>query len=444
MDEQALRDALGAFDYNHKNTLSKLADGQFDPAGWDADHLAKLLADPVFPHMRKAATDGLDIGASETLIDNLKNFGENLRKSIEAGWRAPLMAKVEEATGYLSSKNPTLVINPLSTVKQVLALARMVPEARCEALGEIEAEIGERTNAFWTKWYGGPVHEGNIERVVASNEPLDLNASETDFSTPVDINKEVYLYAFCKYPLRFISEMTHKGALVINGEEFDFSVKAAAGDSACVRLNVLPNEAQASNAALIRGAAALLSKLPKDKALEVEVQFKADFQPHATGKVIFDTSKLDAKKLTARAEELAKIAEERAMAAVELPAEFTKPYDGGEEPLDVKRLEALITKTWGEDGFKLTHMRRHKYYKTKGDWNIEKNHLKQPFARLTNALWSVIYEKDGKTWLYPEAIQFRQFYDFGKGKWSDKINILYTSTIKPVEIAADKLKKIKG
>lgn len=443
MDEQTLRDALSKFDYNHSDTLHRLANGNFDPTGHDPDYLAKMLADPMFTHMRAAAIAGTDIGASESLTNNLKSFGDNLRKSIETGWREPLMAKVEEAVGYLSSKNVTLVINPLSIVKQVLALARTVPEARCETLGAIEAEVGERTNAFWTKWFGGPVHEANPERLVASNEALDLNAAETDLSAPVDINKDVYLYAFCKYPLRFISEMTNKGSLVINGEEFDFSVKKAAGESACVRLNVLPDEAGAENATLIRAASAALSKLPKDKALEVEIQFKADFQPHATGKVIFDTSKLDPKKLLARAEKLAKIAEERATAAVELPDDFTKPYDGGEDPLDVKRLEALITKTWGEDGFKLKHMRRHKYFKTRGDWNIEKNHLKQPFARLTNALWSVIYEKDGKTWLYPEGIQFRQFYDFGKGKWSDKINILYTSTVKPVEISADKLKKVK-
>jgi hypothetical protein len=112
-------------------------------------------------------------------------------------------------------------------------------------------------------------------------------------------------------------------------------------------------------------------------------------------------------------------------------------HDGCEE---FGYFTGLVVKRWGKP-VSIVAMRYAKYYKTRPSWSVKRNALGRPIERYSNFFVDIVYEQEGKHFLFVDGVMLRHFYN-ENGK-AGPLNVLFTATQQPEEISADVVKKIK-
>ncbi|HEX7046335.1 MAG TPA: hypothetical protein VF275_02015 [Gammaproteobacteria bacterium] len=359
---------------------------------------------------------------------------------------AGIEAEINTSTEYLKNAQGgmrSFGFNGLRDLKMALSwLSRRFPGIESEALEDAKAKVAAVYDPLWAVMSAGAVHEKHLGEIRFSSSPT-LPPGDGDWPEALNPAKEaIYGHVFLNEAISNLGTMY----FVMMGEQrLQASKKVMSNpDSAYQVLQLFPDPSVGKDPDLVNTFGTALEAAVANGELKIE--FSPDMKLAASGTLKLKMSKADAGKIKARTQELAAAAEANVTKEAVLPENFTRPFKPYADPLLqydnlVEAIEEAWSLNWQGKKIKVKHLRVN-YYKGKAmEWTEELNPFRSPVARLTDSYVGMVYEgDDGRTYVAPDGIQFRQFHQRGKG-YGTALNVLFWG-VKPFALPPEQVERI--
>jgi len=409
-------------------------------AGFDFAEVSETLgAQKRFPPAN-------DYDANARTYELLASLLPQLESEFESKSASEVDAVIKQSLENIKSKDGFTRLTGIEALRQLRKsltwLTAKFPTFNCEAFDEAQSRIADAYDPIWATMSAGAVHEKYMGEIKFSNS-ASLPPGDAEWPETLNPAKEaIYGHVFMSQSISNLGTMY----FVKMGDQWLQASKKVMSDpnSAYQVLELFPDPALGRDPQLVQAFGSALEAAVDTG--ELLIAFSPDTRMAASGTLKFKITKADAGKIAARTKTLVDAAEANVTKEAVLPESFTKPFKPYADPLLqydklVEAIEEAWSLNWQGKKIKVKHIRVN-YYKGKAmEWVEEFNPFKSPLARLTASYVGMVYEDDdGRMHVAPDGIQFRQFYQRGKG-YGTALNVLFWG-VKPFALPPEQVKRI--